>query len=177
MQREELERELASLTQDRDRLQEQLESTDWEREEGEGEEEEVAVRQGEVKKGETRGLSLNSEVLQTIDLIEDMNLKATATVKETKEEAKVCRRSPCTVIPCTFTSECTLYLNSQALGDYQNGLGETLQGIVTLEEGEEDYDGEGKKGEEMALVLRKAQVTVTEIQELLSTGQSKPETQ
>ena len=106
MQSEELERELASLTQDRDRLQEQLESTDWEREEGEGEEE-VVVRQGAGKRGETTGLPLNSEVLQTIDLIEDMNLKATATVKETKEEAKVCRGIP--VLPCTFTSECTLY--------------------------------------------------------------------
>lgn len=59
------------------------------REEGEGEEEEEMVRQREGKKG---GLSLNnSEVLQTISVIEDINLKVTATVKETKEEAKVCR--------------------------------------------------------------------------------------
>lgn len=64
------------------------------------------------------------------------------------------------------------------LGDYQNGLGETLQGILTLEEGEEDYDGDGEKGEERdraALILRKAQETVAEIQELLSSGQSKQE--
>lgn len=70
-----------------------------------------------------------------------------------------------------------IVLNLQVLGDYQNGLGETLQGIVTLEEGEEECDGEREKGEEIALVLRKAQVTVAEIQELLSTGQGKPETQ
>lgn len=61
------------------------------------------------------------------------------------------------------------------LGDYQNGLGETLQGILM---GEEDYDGEREKGEErdrLAPVLRKAQETVAEIQELLTTGQSKQE--
>lgn len=79
--------ELASLTQDRDRLQEQLESTDWGGEEGEGEGE----RQREERKGDIRGVPLNnSEVLQAIDRIKDMNLKATANVKETMEEAKVC---------------------------------------------------------------------------------------
>lgn len=92
-------------------------------------------------------------------------------------------RSPVSVYECVGTWENStcydtiLHLNSQVLGDYQNGLGETLQG---LEEGEEDYDGEREKDEErdrIALVLRKAQVTVAEVQELLSTGQSKRETQ
>ena len=122
MQREEHERELMSVTQERDDLQEQLQIASWEREEGEGEEEKDGEgeeeREGkeeeeeeeeekeevevvEVREGEQRlesgvseeGLVKSSELQQQISLVEEMNLKATAGVKETKQKAKVCSES------------------------------------------------------------------------------------
>ena len=99
-----------TVTLDRDRLQEQLDSIGWEREEGEegeereegeeegeGEEEEEEEEEEEVdgEKGESRGTGggegsrKNSEVMKRLSLVEEMNLKATADVQETKEKAKV----------------------------------------------------------------------------------------
>ena len=101
-----------SVTLDRDRLQEQLDSIGWEREEGEerevGEEEEEEEEEGkgekeeeeeeeevDGEKGESRGTGgvegsrKNSEVMKRLSLVEEMNLKATADVQETKEKAKV----------------------------------------------------------------------------------------
>ena len=100
-------RELLSVTRDRDHLQEQLQSISLEREEGEGGEGEGGEGEGEEgeegegeekeeKKRETRmseGGALqsqkNSEVLQRIRLVEEMNLKASNGVKETKLKTKV----------------------------------------------------------------------------------------
>lgn len=82
-----------SLTQDRDQLQERLESIGWEREEGEGEEEEDGVREKEEESAVSVQSHKNSDVLKRISLVEEMNLKATAGVKETKQKAKVHRGS------------------------------------------------------------------------------------
>lgn len=93
------------MTHDRDHLQEQLQSTSWEREEGEGEEEgeegneEEEKEDKEVEEGERREKMMseggtlqsqkNIEALQRISLVEEMNIKASNGVKETKLKAKV----------------------------------------------------------------------------------------
>ena len=91
------------MTHDRDHLQEELKSISWEREEGEGEEEEGEEGKEEEEEGgeegerrETmmsKGSALHSqrniEALQRISLVEEMNIKASNGVKETKLKAKV----------------------------------------------------------------------------------------
>ena len=90
------------MTHDRDHLQEQLKSIGWEREEGEGEEEGEEGKEEEEEEGEegerretmmSKGSALQSqrniEALQRISLVEEMNIKATNGVKETKLKAKV----------------------------------------------------------------------------------------
>lgn len=91
----EYKRELELVTEERDSFQEQLQSSGWQREEGEREEGE-----GEENAGER-----SSDLLQQISLVEEMNLKATAGIKETKQKAKVC---VCVCVParagkCVYT--------------------------------------------------------------------------
>ena len=88
-------RELESVTEDRDRLQEQLQSSGLQREEGEGGEGEGEEEEGEGEEEEDENEEESvgegsSELLKQITAVEKMNLEASHGVRETKEMAKVC---------------------------------------------------------------------------------------
>ena len=108
--------EYGRVVEERDHLQEQLQSMGWksevveERKDGEeGEEEREAGKQGEREeeeeedRGEDRESKITasvasdksevSDLLQQIHLVEEGNLKASSGVKETKRTSKVCENS------------------------------------------------------------------------------------
>ena len=78
-EREQHTREVASLTETRDQLQEKLRERE-EREEGEGE---------EVAGGSGGGGERSRELLEQLGRVEEMNRKTSARLRQTKEKTKV----------------------------------------------------------------------------------------
>ena len=81
-EREEHTRDVSSLTEERDQLQEKLQEVSWKREEGEGKEEEGSAVGG-------GGERSREQLLEQLGLVEEMNKLASGDVRGAKEKAKV----------------------------------------------------------------------------------------